>query len=347
MRTLHRLLTEPKAGSEDRLDIVWAGVKRVITKCFNSVKDCSDRQWTLVMFWLSSASKSEPSNTPFSIYLESSTIDRYTRYWQEFIVFVMHGSEEPNGDYGIEFTMEQTRDMNVLRLLLETSSDMDEIDDWILTVSIHFIRHSAYEKSRSALIYFTGVLGYHLNWKRWRSPGDFTNILAGFQWVMRVLVLEKALPRVLRDTWFDVNEKDPLETFKEWHDKYLVENQAYPYDQIHKLLNYGLKASINITSRSRISWSADDKVLYMDGRPLRMFDWKRFGHYEIDLIEDYYMSYWIQRRECYQSIFILVSAILYHQLTCTNGMMILKIHKLGTTFSKRNRVHLRKCKNEC
>jgi hypothetical protein len=68
---------------------------------------------------------------------------------------------------------------------------------------------------------------------------------------------------------------DPLKDFKEVRDRYLVEDEACPYDWIHKLLNYGLKASINIRTRSRINWSADDKIVFLDGRPLKMNDWKR------------------------------------------------------------------------
>jgi hypothetical protein len=41
-------------------------------------------------------------------------------------------------------------------------------------------------------------------------------------------------------------------------------------------LNYGLAAAKNTTTRSRIRWSADQKVLYFDGRGLRIGEWIKF-----------------------------------------------------------------------
>ena len=71
--------------------------------------------------------------------------------------------------------------------------------------------------------------------------------------MMRVLVLESAIPENERDSWFELHVDDPLQCFKSSHDKYLVKSEAYSYDQIHTLLNYELKASVNVTTRSRIS----------------------------------------------------------------------------------------------
>ena len=42
------------------------------------------------------------------------------------------------------------------------------------------------------------------------------------------------------------------------------------------MLNYGLVAGKNTTTRSRIRWSADDSTLYFDGRALRVKDWIQF-----------------------------------------------------------------------
>jgi hypothetical protein len=41
-------------------------------------------------------------------------------------------------------------------------------------------------------------------------------------------------------------------------------------------LNYGLAAAKNTTTRSRIRWSPDQKVLYFDGRALRIEEWIKF-----------------------------------------------------------------------
>jgi hypothetical protein len=102
-------------------------------------------------------------------------------------------------------------------------------------------------------------------------------MLAGLQWAMRILVLEFAIPTEERDEWFDIHQENPLQQFLLSH-KYLIEGEAFPYDRIHTLMNYGMKSSINRVKRSKVSWSADEKILYYEGRPLRMRDWKRFVH---------------------------------------------------------------------
>ena len=49
-----------------------------------------------------------------------------------------------------------------------------------------------------------------------------------------------------------------------------------PFGYLHRLLNYGMVAAKNTTTRSRIRWSADSNTLYFDGRALKLSDWKRF-----------------------------------------------------------------------
>src|SRR5436309_15090184 len=69
-----------------------------------------------------------------------------------------------------------------------------EIQAKILDLSTLLIQHSDYTKKRSSLIYFTGVLGYNLQWKQWRQPLEYTTILAGLQFYIRVIMVEAALP---------------------------------------------------------------------------------------------------------------------------------------------------------
>jgi hypothetical protein len=281
MKVLHDLITEPKRNPEnpdDRLRLVWESVARVIEGCWESARDCSSRDWKLILHWLASANKTEHNQTPFSIHMERSTRKDYIVYWQQFMIFVLRGMNDPNHQYGIEYTDGQLAALEEIKKELEEENvSNDELDRKVSAASLLFIKHSNFVKQRSALLYFTGVIGYHLGWKRWRSQDSYTSILAGIQWVMRVLVLESAIPKHERDNWFELHEDDPLQCFNTSHHKYLVEGEAYPYDQIHTLLNYGMKASVNVTSRSRIDWSPDRKILYLDGKPLKMKAWKRLS----------------------------------------------------------------------
>jgi hypothetical protein len=64
---------------------------------------------------------------------------------------------------------------------------------------------------------------------------------------------------------------------------YLVEGKEYPYNYIHKLLNYGIQASKNSTTASRMSWSLDNTILHIDGDDLSMTELKEFV---LELLEE-------------------------------------------------------------
>ena len=51
MKVLHDLLTEPKRNGPDpdRLWPVWKSVARVIEECWESARDCSNRDWKLIL----------------------------------------------------------------------------------------------------------------------------------------------------------------------------------------------------------------------------------------------------------------------------------------------------------
>ena len=136
-----------------------------------------------------------------------------------------------------------------------------------------FIKHSDFDLCKSSLIYFSGILGFNIPLHKWMEPSSYTQILAGLQFCIRVILLEYSIPVDQRDNYRNV-KPTPLERFRQVHDPYLVEGTEYPYNYIHKLLNYGMQASKNFTTRSRIRWSADNKLLYWDGDKLIMAEWK-------------------------------------------------------------------------
>ena len=278
MKVLNDLLSEPKRNVEngDKLRFVWESVERMMKQCWDSVNDCWNRDWKLILHWLASDSKTEPDAAPFSIYMDRKTRKRYTGYWQQFMMFVLRGLDDADHQYGIEYTELQKRALREInKELWEDDINEVELDKKVTTASLLFIQHRSFAKRRSALLYFSGVLGFHVGWKRWKGPADYTTILAGLQWILRIVLLESAIPKDDRDEWDEKYQEDPLQQFRQSHDIFLVTGEPYPYDQIHSLLNYGLRASINVITRSRIGWSADESILYLDGRPLKMEKWKR------------------------------------------------------------------------
>ena len=58
-----------------------------------------------------------------------------------------------------------------------------------------------------------------------------------------------------------------------------------PFGRIHRTLNYGIAASRDTTTRSRIRWSADTKTVYFDGRALVLKDLIAFIHELLNVAE--------------------------------------------------------------
>jgi hypothetical protein len=159
---------------------------------------------------------------------------------------------------------------------LDDVTDKNMIDAKVMELSTLLVQHSDYAAQRSSLIYFCGILGFNVEYKQWRQPQDYTTILAGIQWCVRVIMLETSLPSRRRDEFTEESELNPVEVFRTVRDKWLVDGEGTPFGYIHRLLNYGMNAGRNYTNRTRIRWSADNKTLYFDGRALKLQVWIEF-----------------------------------------------------------------------
>ena len=130
MKKLSELMEKPATG-EPSLLMIWNSIERVIQKSYDGVKDCWDRNWILIPFWLVSGQKNEESSKPFRTYYAESTTARYTSYWQQFIMFCVRVSLLDLDEFGVQFTLSQ---MNTVRDLLSmveldnpTDADLDKM----------------------------------------------------------------------------------------------------------------------------------------------------------------------------------------------------------------------------
>jgi len=145
-------------------------------------------------------------------------------------------------------------------------------------------------------VYFINSLGYDINHKQWYKAGtsfaiimliigQFTTILAGFQFCLRVLLLEHCLPMEKRD---DISERavNPMPIFLQAHHEWLVEGEPTPFNYIHKLLNYGYIIGKDMATRPRVRWSHDNKWMYFDGQGFEIARWKQFVRDLLDIAEE-------------------------------------------------------------
>jgi hypothetical protein len=99
----------------------------------------------------------------------------------------------------------------------------------LLDLFTELISHSDYAKERSSLVYFTGVMGYNVEWKQWRQPHDYTTILAGLQFVLRIVMLESVLPVDVRDSIDEFSERNPVQIFCEMRNRWLIDGEGMCY----------------------------------------------------------------------------------------------------------------------
>src|ERR1700737_2990499 len=283
MNKLNQLAHSPDVRDGD-MQQIWSSVDRVIRGCFRGVLDCHARGWELVLFWMASVDRNKEDTKPFRTHMELRTMARYIGYWQQYIIFCIRAIATEDS---VPFTTGQRQCMQQLISTLELDGIVEDnvIDQRIVELSILLIQHSDYAKEQSSLVYFCGVLGFNVEWKQWRQPQDYTTILAGIQWCVRVFMLEASLPQGQRDEYTEESIVNPVEAFCAVRDKWLVDGEGTPFEYIHRLLNYGIHAAKNSTTRSRIRWSADNKTLYFDGRALKLELWLEFVQGLLETVE--------------------------------------------------------------
>jgi hypothetical protein len=90
-----------------------------------------------------------------------------------------------------------------------------ELDKALLNLSVSLICHSDYAKAPSSLIYYSGIRGYNVDYKQWRKPQDYTTILAGIQFCIRIIMLEHALPTESRNAFTEDSLVTPVMKFRQ------------------------------------------------------------------------------------------------------------------------------------
>ena len=119
------------------------------------------------------------------------------------------------------------------------------------------------DKFRSALIHFTAVLGIDEENRRLKEPINFSYILAGLTWDMRVLGAELLLPAAKRER--QLNEPRWAERFLEWRREYLSDGGGTPMSELINLLAYGKYVALNSSNAATITWSRNKDTIFYKG----------------------------------------------------------------------------------
>lgn len=279
-------MMHPSSGNPSDYDTIKSSVERVISKCLQGLWNCDERGWNQIRFWLQSVVSCESHTKPLQRDYLPDTLYRYRMTWGQ-LIWYCHIAWENEYDSGLRLNEGQMEKLQELRNVMTIWSEgqEDEMDERVLSFSDSLIRHSDYEVNYSAIKHFTGVLGYDSVNKAWRSPLNYTPVLAHIQFCMRVIGLESALPQRYRDSL-----ENPFELFQIYRRNWLVDDEGNPFAYVHKLMQYGMKINTDLITNDKIRYeslsisrelillrfSIDKSECFYEGKRLSMNSLKEF-----------------------------------------------------------------------
>ena len=214
MNELHKLTDLPPATAVEE-KLISDTVGRILSTCWEGYHDCLAREWDLIPFWLRSVTLDKEDTKPFRSYIAPYTLSRYIGYWQGYILLCYRMYEQQNQQ--LAFTRTQFQNLIQVRSLMNqyTGERVMELEQALFKLFVSLICHSDYAKEPSSLIYYTGIRGYNVDYKQWRKPQDYTTILAGLQFCIRIIMLEHALPTDSRNEFTEHSTLTPVMKFRQ------------------------------------------------------------------------------------------------------------------------------------
>ena len=101
------------------------------------------------------------------------------------------------------------------------------------------------------MIQFLAVLGYDTDTDRLRTAKNYSYMLAGMVYCVRVIAAEKLLPGSQRSTQ---TEQD-RDRFLEMRHKYLADSSFSPISEIISMLRYSKHVRLNAGNSGNAHWS--------------------------------------------------------------------------------------------
>ena len=161
----------------------------------------------------------------------------------------------------------------------------EELDNILNKLSISLIEHSDFQKQRSVIKYFCGIMGYDDGKSRWKQLEKYTPILAAIQFCIHVFGLEASLPIDDRDDYIYGRDPTPLDRFRDYHSHWLAVGEANPLSWAHKLMVYGMHIARRSKADDKVRFSDDGSYYYFAGHGFLVKEWKAIVNDIIDNME--------------------------------------------------------------
>jgi superfamily II DNA helicase RecQ len=265
---------------------------RILERCLNSLEVMDHKD---VLKWWASPKNEVASQNPFEKPQNQQTLDKYSLRWQSFLCYIIRTSPEDNWEdeteTGVKFTEKQWKCIDELRGLLEErqegvavavavavadkDKDDPELDTAVMGLIVSIVTQdtSRVPLYESPLMHYLAVCGIDPVAKAFREAFVYTPILAQVLWIVRLLLLEIALPL---KAWPELGLKDRsqigavavrVDRFRQRH---LCEGSFSPTSSILTQLARGKAINKLHRSPSNIYWSDDRQTVFYTGKGVAM-----------------------------------------------------------------------------
>jgi hypothetical protein len=161
----------------------------------------------------------------------------------------------------------------------ETTDQMKALLDFYESLIFQGVRGDVF---KSAILHFLAVLGIDEEINRLRQANDFSYMLAGVVYCVRVLAVEIILPSTERE---DQNEEDDRH-FRQVRGEYLADGSYSVMSKMLSMLAYGKHLAMNHGNSGAVSWSEDRLILSYRGKPIALSRFKSMVQGAIAEAED-------------------------------------------------------------
>jgi superfamily II DNA helicase RecQ len=119
---------------------------------------------------------------------------------------------------------------------------------------------------KSGLFHFLGVLSIDSTTERLRTAKNYTYMLAGVVYCIRVLSVEHLLPSTKRNEQTEEHQK----RFLEHREKYLADGSYSPMSEALSILAYGKFVALSAGNSGSTTWSSNKQTFYLHGKPIHL-----------------------------------------------------------------------------
>lgn len=137
----------------------------------------------------------------------------------------------------------------------------------------------------NGLLHFLAVLGIDASTHRLRTAKNYSYIIAGVVYCMRVLCVEQLLPSAHRSEQTDQDR----EHFLQQREKYLADGSYSPMSEALSLLAYSKHVARETGNAGNAYWSKDKKIFYLHGQPIYL---TRFRKMAQDMVAEVEQMMW-------------------------------------------------------